>query len=70
MKNLVTTKTITKMTNNMEQLTLHDKATLSLCRYFAQDRDKLVFLLGEADTDACRATIQDMIKTLDNEKSA
>lgn len=54
----------------MEQLTLHDKATLSLCRYFAQDRDKLVFLLGEADTDACRATIQGMIKALDNEKSA
>lgn len=55
------------MTNNMKQLTLHDKATLSLCRYFAQDRDKLVFLLSEADTDACRATIQSMIKALDKE---
>ena len=60
----------TTTTNDMEQLTLHDKATLSLCRYFAQDRDKLVFLLDEADTDACRAMIQGMIEALDNEKSA
>lgn len=67
MKNLGTTKTTMKMTNDMEQLTLHDKATLSLCRYFAQDRDKLVFLLGEADTDACRVTIQGMLKALDKE---
>ena len=58
------------MNDDMDQLTLHDKATLSLCRYFARDRYKLVFLLGEADTDACRATIQGMIEALDNEKSA
>lgn len=70
MKNLGTTKTTMKMTDIMEQLTLHDKATLSLCRYFAKDHDKLVFLFSEADTDVCRATIQGMIEALDSEKSA